>query len=114
MIDYLFGKKYQMMVFIDPEKADRTEEVFDRYKARQTFSGSARRVFNSTGFSIDFAHSEPNKVTLCYLVDSCDVPQIKNDLLEGEVTGHNLHNPILTRPYGIRSKIIALIEEAHE
>ena len=109
MIDYLFRAKYQVMVFVDPGTVGRAEDIFNRYKTKQTLKRQARKNFTPRGFSIEFDHTNPNKVTLCYLVDSCDVQDLRHALLDNEISGVNIHNPVFTRPYSITSRLTAFV-----
>lgn len=110
--DYLFGRKEQVMLIIGSEYVAKAEEIFSAHGGKEFLKSSTKHKFTEKGFKLDLDSDEPNRVTLCYLVDSIEAPKLIQEFYRYSITGINKHNPVYSRHYSIRTKLNSLFQKS--
>ncbi len=92
LFEYLFDKKDLIIVDVHPIDLSTAEAIFREHSYRECLDEECR---------VD--DEQEKKVTLCYIVDSWMVPEIRNKLCESGIVSRIADT--LHKPYSLRSKV---------
>ena len=94
LLEYIFHRKHLIIVDVDESDLFEAEEIFNKYHGK--------RALKEVEESGDMPR-RGEKITLCYIVDSERISDIREDLYEDGIISKIAN--ALPKPYSLRSKL---------